>query len=457
MTLNRRIDAIKRYFTQDIWILTGEPGNIGSRLHDVSRWAYLVVHGFMRDQCLIRASALTYTTILSVVPFFAVAFSISKGLGLQNTNFMRMALEQLTAGKTAVVDQILVYINNTNVQTLGFVGMGMLLVSVFLVVGNVEKAFNTIWGVKGRSLWRKFTDFFSVTLVAPVVMALSSSLAVGAYEGSALYKLMQSLHMDFVAVAAFKAAPLVIIWFLFTFTYMFFPNTRVKFIPAVTGGVLAGTVWQLAQWGYIHYQVGVHKYNAIYGSFSQLPLFLVWVYFSWVLVLVGAEITYALQHLKTFLKERSRAEASCMERQKLALMLLIRLTRCFMEGRRPESVDDFSVATGAPARLLADIMHYLEKARLVVKAEDPEQDVYVLGRPPGEVRIADVMASMSTDGGKKSQFFNAAAFPKVEEMVGALLQAVRQDGANVTLEQAVHIEQTQGASNCGVDAPLLAT
>jgi membrane protein len=457
MPLNRRIEDVKRYFTQDIWSPKGETGEVGFRLHDVSRWAYLVVHGFVRDQCLIRASAMTFASILSVVPFFAVAFSISKGLGLQNTKFIRMILEKLTAGKIELVDQILVYINNTNVQTLGFVGLAMLLVSVFLVVGNVEKAFNTIWGVRGRSLWRKFTDFFSVTLVAPVLMALSSSMAVSASEGSALYKLLQSFHLDFVAAVAFQAAPLLIIWFLFTFAYMFFPNTRVHLIPAVVGGVLAGTAWQAAQWGYIHYQVGVHKYNAIYGSFSQLPLFLVWMYCSWVIVLVGAEITYAMQHLKTFLKERARAEASCLERQKLALMLLIRLTRCFLNGRRPESVDDFSAATGAPSRLLADIFHSLGKSGLVVKVEDPDQDVYVLGRSPADVCIVDVMASMSTDGGKGPQFFDADAFPRVEALVESLLQAARRDGANVTLKQAVNMEQASEAPKPAADSTLLAT
>ena len=281
---------------------------------------YMVATNFLADHCIIRASALTFTTILSIVPLLAVAFSISKGFGLQNAGFFRDFLMGVSAGRAEVVDKILQYIANTNVKTLGWIGVGTLLLTVFTTVGNVERAFNSIWRVKrGRTSWRKFTDFFSVIVICPIIVLVAASFTVAVQKLDLVHEFVTNPGYDWLEKLVFKLVSLALVWVGFTFVYAFVPNTRVRLKSAAVGGVIAGSMWQSAQWFYIHWQIGFTKYNAIYGSFAQLPLFLVWLYISWIIVLVGAELSYAMQHLGAFVRQGLSEQLSPLSRQKVAM------------------------------------------------------------------------------------------------------------------------------------------
>ncbi|MDO9083629.1 MAG: YihY/virulence factor BrkB family protein, partial [Humidesulfovibrio sp.] len=293
---------VARHFRQDIWSKDlGSLAGWRQRAYAVSRMAYMVCTGFLTDHCIIRASALTFTTILAIVPLLAVAFSISKGFGLQNADFFRDFLLGVSAGREEVVDKILQYIGNTNVKTLGWLGVGALLFTVFTTVGNVERAFNTIWAVKqDRTSWRKFTDFFSIIVICPLVVLVAASFTVALQKTDLVHAFIANPALEWLERLLLKIMSLALVWVGFTFAYAFIPNTRVKLKAAALGGVVAGSLWQAAQWAYIHWQIGFSKYNAIYGSFAQLPLFLIWLYISWVLVLLGAEISFAAQHLHAY-------------------------------------------------------------------------------------------------------------------------------------------------------------
>ncbi len=406
------------------------------KAHAFSRWIYLVFHGFFVDQCMIRASALTFTTILSIVPFIAVAFSISKGFGLQNADFIKDLLLRVTAGQEDVAAKILEYIGNTNVTTLGWMGVATLLGTVFSMVGTIEKAFNTIWDVKrGRTAWRKFTDFFSVILICPIIVMVAISLTVSLQNQEMVRNLLSVSAFGYMEALFLKLLPLFLIWMAFTFIYIFIPNHKVKLSSAAVGGVVAGSMWQLAQWVYIHWQIGAGKYNAIYGSFAQLPLLLIWLYISWVIVLLGAEMAAAKQNLKSSVGKRFAGTVNVLDRQKASLLLLTYLTRQFKDGFSPKPLEVISRRLSLPADLSADLFQTLREAGLVIKAQNGDEEIFVLAKTPDGIRVTDVMDAIAGDGHSKLPVLSEKRFQAVEQVFCQLSRAVIDSPANATLSE----------------------
>jgi len=441
-----RFSAVKgtvvRHFRQDIW-----SRDLGAlelwrrRITMASRMLYMVTTGFLADHCIIRASALTFTTILSIVPLLAVAFSISKGFGLQNAEFFRDFLMGVSAGRVEVVDKILQYIGNTNVKTLGWMGVGALLVTVFTTVGNVERAFNNIWAVKkGRTSWRKFTDFFSIIVICPLVVLIAASFTVAVQKTGVVHAFVANPAYDWLEKLLLKGLSLVLVWMGFTFAYAFIPNTRVKLKAAVLGGVVAGTLWQVAQWAYINWQIGFTKYNAIYGSFAQLPLFLIWLYISWVLVLLGAEISFAAQRVHAYVRRGLSEGLSPLSRQKTALLALAHLAGRFQAGLPPETLAETGQALRLPEDVLDGVLGILAEAGLAVEIGDEELRGYGLAVSPEMIRVADVAAAVLECGNGDECSVLLADDGRVDALFQAFAQAQRESAANVTLAEFVRTE-----------------
>ena len=368
--------------------------------HPTTTWLfYLVGFGFFKDQSIIRAAALTFTTILSIVPFLAVAFSISKGFGLQNTEFIRTIVLKMTTGRIEVADKIIEYIDRTNVQALGWVGVAMLLLTVFSLIGTIEKAFNVIWNVtKGRSAWRKVADFFPVILICPVILLLASSFNVSLQQQQAVKVLLSIEAIGYLEAMFLKITPYILISIAFTFAYAFIPYIKVKIPAAIVGGVVGGVLWQTAQWGYINWQIGAAKYNAIYGSFAQLPLLLIWIYISWVIVLLGAEVSYAWQNINSFVKQRYFGQATPFERQKIAVLMMIILAKRFHEGKPLPSVEEISDGLMAPISLVSDLFGLLQKAGYTILADTLECEIYAPARVLDGIRVVDIVRVVNMDG-----------------------------------------------------------
>jgi membrane protein len=433
--------AVARHFRHDIWAKDIDAA-VGPRkgVLAVSRLIYMVGTGFLADHCIIRASALTFTTILSIVPLLAVAFSISKGFGLQNADFFRDFLMGVSAGRAEVVDKILQYIANTNVKTLGWVGVGTLLVTVFTTVGNVERAFNSIWGVKrGRTSWRKFTDFFSVIVICPIIVLVAASFTVAVQKLDLVHEFVRDPGYDGLEKFLLKFFSLALVWIGFTFVYAFVPNTRVRLKSAMVGGIVAGTLWQTAQWLYIHWQIGFTKYNAIYGSFAQLPLFLVWLYISWIIVLLGAELSYAMQHLHTFVRRGLSERLSSLSRQKVAAAALTHIAARFEAGLSPLSTEALSRELRLPEDVVIDALAALADAGMTVPLGEEDARGYGLAVGAENIRMAEVLDVLAVcgDGGECE---GMVMHPGVEPLFMAFAEAVRGSAANVTLAEFAHGE-----------------
>ena len=357
----------------------------------------LVIRDFWYDQCLLHAAALTFTTILSLVPFFALTFALLKGFGVQN-RLEPLILEQVTAGSQETVTQIVTYINNTNVGSLGAIGLTALIITILSLLGSIEEAFNAIWGVReDRSFSRKFSAYLGVMASAPFLLLAAVSITTFLENQAVIRWFMDREYIGDLLLVALKLIPYVSVWVAFTFLYLFIPNTKVRFTSALFGGILAGTVWQIAQWGYIHFQVGVGKYNAIYGTLSLLPIFMIWLYASWIIVLFGVEIVYAHQNRKTLRLEYHGKTLSYAARLELALTLLVECSAAFRRGA-PRTAEQMAAGLALPVRQVKDLLGELEQVGFLSRlaGDNPE---WHPSREPAAVPVSEVLLRLSMVGG----------------------------------------------------------
>jgi membrane protein len=364
------------------------------------RILYRAVSGFNENGCPLLASALTYTTLLSLVPLLALMFAMLKGFGVQN-RLEPILLEKLSAGSEQVVRQIITYIDKTDVKALGAVGLASLLVTAISVIGNIEFALNRIWGVqRTRSLGRKFSDYLSVLLTCPILFVAALGITSSAQNVSLVQQVLALPGMGYILLALAALTPYVLMWVALTFIYDYLPNTRVRFGSALYGGIIAGTLWQLAQWGYVHFQVGVARYNAIYGAFAQLPIFLVWLYMGWNIVLFGAVMSFAHQSIRTSGKDPNVADAPYASREELGLKLLWLIGKHFIEGEARYSAETLARELVVSVRIVGEILERHCKAGFLVAATAENQEpLYMLARPPEKILVADVLEAMRCYGG----------------------------------------------------------
>ncbi len=330
-------------------------------LYKVARFLEHVMRGFTEDHCLLRASALTYTSLLSLIPLLALMFAILKGLGVQR-RLEPFLLEKLTIGSEELAARIMEYIDRTNVSSLGVVGVVSLVITSVLVLKNVERSFNWIWKVKkGRSWTRTVSDYLSVLMITPICILLALSLTT--YFSSDSFAQWMEAHWLMGGALRFliKASPYVVMWIAFAVFYLFMPNTRVNLTSALVGGIVGGTLWQLTQWGYIRYQFGMGQYNAIYGALSQLPILLVWIYVSWVILLFGAEIAFAHENLERYAEKKALSFQEWEPPAVEALRVLKIVGDRFLEGRDPFTVEELSRELSMPRSRLESRLRRLEE------------------------------------------------------------------------------------------------
>ena len=363
------------------------------------RTAVLVLQDFTVNQCLLRAAALTYYTMLSLVPLLALTFALLKAFGVQNL-LQPLIIDKLDVGDGRAAEAILSYINNTQVAQLGGFGLLFLLIAVISLLTNVEKAFNHIWGVEQlRPLLRRFADYLSVVLVGPVLIISAISMTSTLASHRLVQKLIELQMVGSLILLLFKIAPFVFMWLAFTVLYVFMSNTRVEWRAAFAGGVVGGTLWQLAQLGYVYFQVGVGRYNAIYGTMAALPIFMVWLYLSWLIVLFGLGVTYARQSLRVGARDLRVSEISRNGLEEVALTLLVTLSERFSRGDPALSGGQLAGLLGLPPRLCRDVLRILEKLGMVASSCGSTGHYrYQLGRSAEDLTLAELFRHLREHG-----------------------------------------------------------
>lgn len=364
--IQKKIKAAHKFVMEDIWRIRRD--NTSRRQFWILRTFrvfILAIRRFVADDCIVKASALTYYSLLSVVPVVALAFAIAKGFGFMET--LEAEIQRRIVGHDEVVQWIqefaLSYLENTKGGMIAGVGVVILLWSVMKILGNIEASFNDVWDVtSSRSLVRKFSDYISFVIVATVFLMLSSSILVFITNS------VEFLHLGSIATPIITwVSPYILIWAVFSLMFMIMPNTKVKPASAIFGGTIAGTLFLALQFGYIYFQIGMSKYNAIYGSFAALPLFLIWLHSSWLIVLLGAELSYAHQNDVSFEFEADTKQMSNYYRRLVSLLVVKRVVDMFKDEKPAPTMSELSVTLKLPIRLVSEILRKLEEAGVLVE------------------------------------------------------------------------------------------
>lgn len=375
LVFSQKIKALQQFIEEDIWRMRKDNTTFRQFwLIRTVRIFVLAVKRFLIDDCMVKASALTYYSLLSVVPVVALAFAIAKGFGFRDT--LEEQLHQRLIGHEEVVqwvqDFALSYLDNTKGGMIAGVGVVVLLFSVIKILSDIESSFNSIWGVKiARGMVRKFSDYISFMLVSTVLLVLSSSFMVFITSSIEVFDLGK------IATPIITwASPYILIWVVFTLMFMLMPNTKVQISSALFGGIIAGSLFLALQFAYITFQVGMSKYNAIYGSFAALPLFLIWMNSSWLIVLLGAELSYAHQNERSYEFDTDTLKISDDYRRLVSLLVVKNVVDNFKNEMPAPSMSDMSVNLKLPIRLVTELVRKLEVAGILVEVnfQDNERD-----------------------------------------------------------------------------------
>ena len=353
---------VRKFLTIDIWLVEVDKlPRLKSILYRQLQLSLYVWREFWRDNSLLRASGLTYTTLLTLVPLLALMFALLKGLGVQRV-LEPFILERLTGGTHPVTQQIMQYVSRIHVGSLGTLGITFLFLTMILVLTNIEMAFNQIWQVdRGRPWLRKCSDYLGLVVILPVAMFVAVSLTTFVKSHLVTQELLTIDVLGRMYVFLLKLAPFFVMWLAFSFIYLFMPNTRVNPISASAGGIIGGTLWQFCQWAYIHYQFGFRTYGAIYGALSQLPMFLIWVFVSWIILILGAEIAFAHQNLAKFRLWQRWLAHPTVNKSYWGLHLLLLVCERFEAGKSPPTVMELAENLKIPVEETKAMVDVLEK------------------------------------------------------------------------------------------------
>jgi len=405
------------------------------------RMIILAFRGYDEDRCLLRASSLTFYTLLSIVPVAAMFFGVAKGFGFERR--LQEELFNRFPGQEEVLNQIISFSNSLLEQTQGglIAGIGMLVLfwSVLKVLGHIEMALNDIWGIKESRSWgRKFSDYLSIMLISPLLVLISGSATV--FIKTQVTQVTQKVELlGVISPLIFlllNFTPYVLIWTLFTILYVIMPNTKVNFKAGLLGGVVAGTLYQIAQWGYISFQIGAAKYNAIYGSFAALPLFLMWLQISWWIVLFGAELSFANQNVDTYEYEPDSLKVSPGFKKLLALQIAHLVIKKFENGDRPLTDSQISAQLEMPIRLVHNLLFDLVESGLVseIKTKADKKFAYQPARDINKMTIQYVLEALDRSGTDDIPVAKTQDYQALSDALQNFGEAMEKSSANKLLK-----------------------
>ena len=354
------------------------------------------VNRFIGDACMVSASALTFYSVLSFIPIVALVLGVAKGFGVGKV--LEQQLREQTFTDPQVMDFIMQFANHALENTKGglITGLGIviLLWSVIKVLGNTELAMNRIWGIRqGRKLTRKFADYLSIMFIAPILLTLISGINVFLTSNLQTIAVEEGFlrYASTLIISLVNLVPYLLVWFLFIFLYMFMPATPVKFKYAVLAGILAGTVYQVVQWFYIRFQIGVSSYNAIYGSLAALPLLLVWLQLSWSIVLWGTELCYIFRNRHCMYLNSLDRESRWLDNVGQAVKILKYISEGYMQNKGGATLGQISKNLKISTSKLQLVLHELVEKSMLAEWKDEDEVVYLPLMDLHHLSMADVI------------------------------------------------------------------
>lgn len=370
------------FVKEDIWLLHEQKLSLfKATIIKSLKIVILAVQGFSRDLCPLRASALTLYSILSIVPVIAMLFGIAKGFGFEKILEQRL-IEQAPEQDTLVL-QLISFAQNlldsTKGEVVAGIGIVVLFWTIINVIGNIEESFNYIWKIgTGRSISRKFSDYLSLMLLAPVLLIASSSITV--FLNTKITWLITVIELPefgtWLVLRALGLSPLVLMIALFAFTLIFMPNHKINYRAGIIAGIVTGILYHLLQWAYLSLQIGVSSYNAIYGSFAAVPLFVVWLQMGWMIVLFGCEVAFFLQNYEIYRNNKRFSDLSFSLKKVIALQITHLIIKNFIQLNNPLTAAEIATRLVIPIAIIQPVLSKLMTSHIIVefKNQDIEDD-----------------------------------------------------------------------------------
>lgn len=428
----------------------------GATLRQIINFIVLAVKSFIRNRCLARASALAYTTLLGLVPLLAVAIGVTTSL-LQKEGekpiqemldkfvaYVAPALDleikkegvEMSAKRKEVVEKISEFVSNIHSGALGATGVVALIFIAVSMLRTIESTFNDIWGVaRGRNFLRAFVQYWAVITLGPIIFVLAIGLTSSPYF---------SHTRDFISALGTAGRiivfllPFVILSFAFALFYQLMPNTRVQWKAALIGGAVGGSLWQLNSMFNTLYINRVVTYSKIYGSLGILPVFLIGLYFSWLILLFGAQVAYAYQNRRAYLMEKLSESVNQAGREFVALRIMAQICRAYENGYGAQKLSSLTNALGIPSQLASQVLAQLVNEDLLIAIQDGET-AYVPKKPLEKISLYDVIQAMRRANGREVETVNDAIRPVIRKYYDEIINTEKQVGEKITMKELATI------------------
>lgn len=404
------------------------------------RLALVLLRDLAVGQLTLRAMSLVYTTLLSLVPMLALSFSVLKAFGVHNQiePTLMSFLAPLGPEGAEVSRRIIAFIENMNVGVLGSVGLGLLIYTAISLVQKIEEAFNFIWHIpRARSFGQRFSSYLSVLLVGPLLVFAAMGVTAAITSIGVVRELLAIEPLGRIAYELGRVVPYLLVIGAFTFLYLSIPNTRVRFVPALAGGVVGGILWQTAGWAFALFIATSTRYAAIYSSFAIMVLFMIWLYVSWVILLFGASVSFYRQHPEYLVAHGGEPRLSSRMRERLALYVVSRVGALHMAGAAPWTLQQFTQALGMPMHAVESVLDALEQGGILVETGD-DPPAYLPARDLGTVsvkRVMDVVRSADEDLYMSPETLPVP--PPLEELLQRLDRAIEATTADQSVRDLV--------------------
>ncbi|MGZ8946534.1 MAG: YihY/virulence factor BrkB family protein [Methylococcaceae bacterium] len=368
------------FIKEDIWLLHEQKLPLfKATIIKSLKIIILSVQGFSRDLCPLRASALTLYSILSIVPVIAMLFGIAKGFGFEKM-LEQQLLEHAPDQDTMVLELISFAQNlleSTKGEVVAGIGIVVLFWTIINMIGNIEESFNFIWKIgKGRSISRKFSDYLSLMLLAPVLLIASSSITV--FLKTKITWLITVIELPefgtWLVLRALGLSPLMLMTGLFAFMFIFMPNHKIHYRAGIIAGIVTGILYHLSQWAYLSLQIGVSSYNAIYGSFAALPLFVIWLQTGWMIVLFGCEVAFFLQNYEIYRNNNRFSDLSFSLKKVIALQITHLIIKNFIQLNKPLTAAEIATRLVIPIAIIQPVLLNLLASHIIVEFKYPDED-----------------------------------------------------------------------------------
>lgn len=405
------------------------------------RLLFVLVREFANGQLNLRAMSLVYTTLLSMVPLLAVSFSVLKAFGVHNQiePLLLNLVEPLGEKGNEIVVNVLGFVENMKVGVLGSVGLALLLYTVISLIQKIEGSFNYVWHAKSsRSLSRRFSDYLSVIMVGPVLVFSAIGMTASMMSSDVVQSIVTIEPFGSLVVLFSKLMPFILVILAFSFVYMFVPNTKVNFRSALVGAAVGGALWQTTGLVFAEFAASSTKYAAIYSGFAILVLFMIWLYLSWLILLLGSQVAYFYQYPEQIRLSSQRVPLSGRFREQMGLLVMYWIAYSFVHDEAPMTLESLSQRLSMPGDRVGETLQLLQERGLLTESgsEPPE---YLLTHDPASLTIAELLELMrQPDEEQALMEAHIASVAAVDALLQGVDAGMREQLRGLTLRELVN-------------------